>query len=180
MFRCSHDGGASGRLLDLPIWMSTLAQVYDHLHGDEMTRTTDFASYVKSLCLNLAEIQGASDHAIALTCDSESVILDLDVVTALGLVVAELVTNSYDHAFPGGEGSTNVSVRRAAGDVDMATITVSDNGTGFNSGAEGKRHGLGLVRRLVEQVRGTVMVDSDHGTVWTIRFPTVIAQAHAG
>ena len=96
-------------------------------------------------------------------------------MTALGLVVAELVTNSYDHAFPGGEGSTNVSVRRAAGDVDMATITISDNGTGFNSGAEGKRHGLGLVRRS-----GTVMVDSDHGTVWTIRFPTVIAQAHAG
>jgi two-component sensor histidine kinase len=159
--------------------VSTLAQVYDHLHGDEMTRTTDFASYVKSLCLNLAEIQGESDHAIALTCDSESLILDLDVVTALGLIVAELVTNSYDHAFPGGEGSTNVSVRRAAGDVDMATMTISDNGTGFKSGAEGKRHGLGLVRRLVEQVRGTVMVESDRGTVWTIRFPMVIAQAHA-
>ena len=134
--------------------VSTLAQVYDHLHGNEMTRTTDFASYVKSLCLNLAEIQGTSDHAIALTCDSESVILDLDVVTALGLVVTELVTNSYDHAFPGGEGSTNVSVRRAAGDFDMATMTISDNGTGFDSGAEGKRHGLGLVRRLIEQVRG--------------------------
>ena len=59
MFRCSHDGGASGRLLDLPIWMSTLAQVYDHLLGTEMSRTTDFGSYVKSLCLNLAEIQAA-------------------------------------------------------------------------------------------------------------------------
>jgi two-component sensor histidine kinase len=158
--------------------VSMLAQVYDHLLGKEMTRTTDFGSYVKSLCLNLAEIQGASDGAVTLTCDSESLILDLDVVTALGLVVAELVTNSYDHAFPGGKGSTIVSVRRAAGDANMATMIISDNGEGFKAKVEGKRHGLGLVRRLIEQVRGTAMVDSHNGTIWTIRFPTGIAVAH--
>jgi len=128
----------------------TLAQVYDHLLGNEMTRTTDFGSYVKSLCLDLAEIQAAPD-GVTLTCDSEALILDLDVVTALGLVVAELVTNSYDHAFPGGKGSAAVSVRRAAGDVDIATMTISDTGKGFEAKGESKRHGLGLVRRLVEQ-----------------------------
>jgi two-component sensor histidine kinase len=96
-------------------------------------------------------------------------------VTALGLVVAELVTNSYDHAFPSGKGATTVSVRRAAGDIDMATMTIRDNGEGFTAKAEGKRQGLGLVRRLIEQVRGTAVVDSDHGTIWTIRFPTGIA-----
>jgi two-component sensor histidine kinase len=150
--------------------VSTLAQVYDHLLGSEMTRTTDFGSYIKSLCLNLAEIQAASDGSVTLTCDSDAIVLDLDVVTALGIVVAEVVTNSYDHAFPGGKrGSILVSVRRADGDA--ATITISDDGTGFLAGAESKRHGLGLVRRLVEQVRGSVVVDSARGTVWTIRIP---------
>jgi two-component sensor histidine kinase len=157
--------------------VSTLAQVYEHLHGTEMTRTTDFASYVKSLCLNLADIQGESDSGVTLTCDSESLVLDLDVMTALGLVVAELVTNSYDHAFPDGKGATTVSVRRAPGDIDMATLTVSDNGKGFNGHAENKRQGIGLVRRLIEQIRGTVKVESDHGTVWTIKFPSMIAAA---
>ena len=42
--------------------VSTLAQVYDHLLGSEMTRTTDFASYVKSLCVNLAEIQASAER----------------------------------------------------------------------------------------------------------------------
>src|ERR1700721_801349 len=79
--------------------VSTLAQVYDHLCGNEMTRTTDFGSYVRSLCANLAEIQGAPS-GVTMSCDSEPLILDLDVVTALGIVVAEVVTNSYDHAFP--------------------------------------------------------------------------------
>jgi two-component sensor histidine kinase len=39
--------------------VSTLAQVYDHLLGAEMTRTTDFGTYVKSLCANLGEIQAS-------------------------------------------------------------------------------------------------------------------------
>jgi two-component sensor histidine kinase len=155
--------------------VSTLAQVYDHLHGAEMARTTDFASCVKSLCLNLAEIQATSGGGVTLTCDSESLILDLDVMTALGLVVAELVTNSYDHAFPDGKGTTTVSVCRAPGDVGMATLTVSDNGKGFSGHAENKRQGIGLVRRLIEQIRGTVRVESDLGTVWTIKFPTTVA-----
>jgi two-component sensor histidine kinase len=149
--------------------VSTLAQVYEHLLGNEMTRTTDFGSYVKSLCLSLAEIQAGPDGAVTLTCDSDSLHLDLDTVTALGIVVAELVTNSYDHAFPDGKGSTIVLVRRT--DDEMATMTISDNGHGFKATAESKRQGLGLVRRLIEQVGGTAVVASDHGTVWTIRFP---------
>jgi two-component sensor histidine kinase len=150
--------------------VSTLAQVYDHLLGNEMTRTTNFGSYIKSLCINLAEIQGVGDGSVTLTCDSDAIVLDLDVVTALGIVVAEVVTNSYDHAFPGGKrGSILVSVRSA--DSDFATMRISDDGTGFQPKAENKRHGLGLVRRLVEQVRGSATVNSDHGTIWTIRIP---------
>jgi two-component sensor histidine kinase len=150
--------------------VSTLAQVYDHLLGTDMTRTTDFGSYVKSLCVNLAEIQAAPGGGVKLTCNSDAIVLDLDVVTALGIVVAEVVTNSYDHAFPGGKkGSIMVSVRRNGG--DGATMTISDAGTGCVAGAENKRHGLGLVRRLVEQFRGSAIVDSDHGTLWTINIP---------
>jgi two-component sensor histidine kinase len=154
--------------------VSTLAQVYDHLLGSEMTRTTDFGSYVSSLCLNLAEIQAAPDGGVTLTCDSDAIILDLDVVTALGIVVAEVVSNSYDHAFPDGKkGSIIVSVHRAGGDDNVATMTISDNGAGFLAKAESKRHGLGLVRRLVEQVRGSATVNSDHGTIWTIKIPII-------
>ncbi len=153
--------------------VSTLAQVYDHLLGNEMTRTTDFGGYVKSLCRDLAELQTGPEGAVTLSCDTEQLILDLDVVTALGIIVAELVTNSYDHAFSSGGGAAKVSVRRDAGDADMAVMTIGDNGRGFKVNSEGKRHGLGLVRRLVEQISGTVTLASDHGTVWTIRFPAV-------
>ena len=150
--------------------VSTLAQVYDNLLGTELTRTTDFGSYVKSLCNNIAEIQASP---IRLTCTSEPLLLDLDTVTALGIVVAELVTNAYDHGFPERTGDITVSVR-APNDTSGATasLTVSDNGKGFFPEYASKRHGLGLVRRLIEQVGGTFVVDVDGGTVWTIKFPS--------
>ncbi|MEI8146841.1 MAG: histidine kinase dimerization/phosphoacceptor domain -containing protein, partial [Alphaproteobacteria bacterium] len=89
--------------------VATLAQVYDHLLGTEMTRTTDFGHYVRSLCASLIDIQPAST-AITLDCATEVIVLDLDIVTALGIVVAELVANSYEHTFPDGVGAIHVSV----------------------------------------------------------------------
>jgi two-component sensor histidine kinase len=149
--------------------VSTLAQVYDHLLGNEMTRTTDFGSYVNSLCRSLKEIRSG---AVTLACDCDALVLDLDLVTALGIIVAELVTNSYDHAFSGGQGTIAVSVRRDAANPDMANMIVSDNGTGLKINGEDKRHGLGLVRRLVEQIDGIATVATDRGTAWTVSFPT--------
>ena len=51
-------------------------------------------------------------------------------------------------------------------------MIIRDSGAGFTPQIESKRHGLGLVRRLIEQVRGTVILNSNQRTVWTIQFPT--------
>ena len=148
--------------------VSTLAQVYDQLIGTGLRPTLDFGVYLKSLCANLAEFQAAPD-GVSLHCLSSEVILHLDVITSLGIVVAELVTNSYDHAFPKGVGTITVTLEQTAG--SGATMTIADDGAGFVPQPESKRHGLGLMKRLVEQIDGTVDLTSSHGTVWTIRFP---------
>jgi two-component sensor histidine kinase len=156
--------------------VSTLAQVYDNLLGAEMGRTIDFGNYAQSLCQNIAEIQAVN---IILICRCDLLMLDLDTVTALGIVLAELVTNAYDHAFPTGDGSITVSLHAPESTDDgMATMTIRDNGTGFVPESESKRQGLGLMRRLVQQVRGTVGLQVGDGTAWDIKFPvTALALA---
>ena len=151
--------------------VSTLAQVYDHLLGSEMTRTTDFGGYVKSLCRSIEEIHSAPGTKITLSCESDELILDLDQVTALGIVIVEIVTNSYDHAFHEGKGHISVSVQRPALGKDCATIGITDDGSGFTIDPDSKRHGIGLVRRLIKQIDGTVALDSSRGTAWTLVFP---------
>ena len=100
--------------------------------------------------------------------------LDLDSVTALGIVIAEIISNAYVHAFPERPGAIRVALRRSA---TGAVLTIGDDGVGFVEPATSKRHGLGLVRRLMEQIGGAVRVVSDRGTQWTLAFPVTAERA---
>jgi len=165
------------RIQEIARRVSVLAQVYDHLLGTEMTRTLDFGRYSKSLCVGLSDIQ-TMQRDITLTCITEHIPLDLDDATTIGIVMTEIVSNSYDHAFPSNTGTIVVNIRRNPTNPFFATMTIRDNGTGFTPQAETKRHGLGLVRRLVEQVNGIASLDSNHGTSWTIAFPITSKNVH--
>jgi two-component sensor histidine kinase len=151
--------------------VSTLSQVYDQLQGSEISSAIDLGAYITALCSSLGTIQAAGADAVRLTTDCDKIDLDLDAVTALGIVVAELVTNGFDHAFPQGKGTISVSLHMQLGKPGTAVLTIRDDGCGFKEHSGSKRHGLGLVRRLVEQVRGTIDIATKNGSVWTICFP---------
>ncbi len=107
---------------------------------------------------------------VGLVCHCATVVLDLDTVTALGLVTSELIANSYAHAFPRATGSISVALSlNPSGDA--ATIVFADDGVGFIEAGNSTRHGLHLVHRLMEQVGGSATVHSAHGTEWTLTFP---------
>jgi two-component sensor histidine kinase len=148
----------------------TLAQVYDHLLASDMSRSIECGAYLQSLCGSLEDFQIAQFPDVGLTCAVDKIVLSLDTVTALGIIVAELVANAYLHAFPQGKGTIKVLLRHSR-EKDRATLMVTDNGAGFVVPTESKRHGLGLVRRLAQQVQGTARVSSSQGTKWVITFP---------
>jgi two-component sensor histidine kinase len=148
----------------------SLAQVYDQLLGIGMSGKLDFGAYIRLLCVNLPELQPIPPFPVKLLCHSKPLSLDLASVTALGLVVAELVSNSYEHAFTSRGGEIEVRVG-PDGTADRGIVTIRDDGVGYAPAAETKRHGIGLVRRLMQQVGGTIDVVGDAGTTWTLRFP---------
>jgi two-component sensor histidine kinase/ActR/RegA family two-component response regulator len=148
----------------------TLSKVYDHLLGTELSRTIDFGAYLSSLCASFKDLEAIEHSNVALICHPYPLMLDLDTATALGLVVAELISNSYRHAFPGGAGTITVSMQTAA-PGEEAIILFTDDGVGFSKVGESKRHGIGLVKRLMEQIEGSASVRSDNGALWTLRFP---------
>jgi two-component sensor histidine kinase len=142
-----------------------LAEVFDHLLGVGMTKVINFGDYVSALCENLPELY--KDHNVKLACSVEPVVLDLERATSLGIVITELVSNAYMHAFPEESGEIDVTMHVFSG---SGWLSITDNGVGYAE-AETKRRGIGLVRRFVEQVGGTLSVGSDRGTTWTINFP---------
>ena len=100
---------------------------------------------------------------------------------ALGRVYRNLITNAIQATEPGGR--VTVSTARVGNHVE---ISVTDTGSGipadrlaaiFDDFVTTKRRGLGLglaiSKRIVEQLDGTIAVDSEvgRGTAFTLRFP---------
>ena len=170
--RTATDDAARKGINQIVRRVTTLGQVYNSLLGVGLSATVDFGDYLRALCENLPGLQDDHARKIKLTCSAEAVLLPLDSVTALGMAAAELVTNSYGHAFPGRDGAIIVTLARVAG--SSATLTIRDNGVGFVVTAETSRRGLSLVKRLMEQVSGTLDVSSGDGTLWTLAFPVPV------
>jgi two-component sensor histidine kinase len=158
----------------------TLAQVYNHLLGIGLSRTIDFGTYVKSLCSILPDIQVTQNRDVELICEAYSMVLDLDKVTSLGMVIAELITNSYGHGFPDGKSGKIAVSLSELGPPGTATLTVKDNGVGLEGAAERKRHGLGLVRQLMEKVNGSFELQSGEGTTAILTFPIQVSARRHG
>jgi len=145
-----------------------LATIYDHLLGHGLSQTIDFGPYLKSLCRNLHDFQEKGKYEIILTADIAPIILDLDLVTVLGIIVTEVTSNAYLHAFPDGAGHINVTLVENEG---IGTLTIKDDGIGFIAQDDSKRHGVNLIKRLARQIGGTAHLESNPGTTWTLTFP---------
>jgi two-component sensor histidine kinase len=93
-------------------------------------------------------------------------------VTAVALVLNELLTNCAKHAFPGrATGSVTILVTR---DADQAVLEVRDEGVGLDMARVPAGLGLTIVRTLATQnLKGSVTfaMAGDGGTVVRIRFP---------
>ena len=84
----------------------------------------------------------------------------------------ELLSNSLKYAFPDGRaGTVHLSLVTAA---HQATLSVGDDGIGlpesFDIGSSASL-GLRLVTDLARQLRGTLQIDRDQGTHFSIQFP---------
>jgi two-component sensor histidine kinase len=152
----------------------TLAQIYDSLLGVGLSEVIDLREYLQKLCIALPGMQDDRTRKVGLVCHAESVMLPLNYVTMLGMIVAELVTNAYRHAFPTADGMITLRLTRAAGGA-AAVLTIQDDGVGFVAAGETSRRGVGLVRKLIEQMGGTMDVQSVPGTVWRLTFPVDMA-----
>jgi two-component sensor histidine kinase/putative methionine-R-sulfoxide reductase with GAF domain len=172
------DEAGKDRIRSIARRVMSLSAVYDHLLGNGLSRTIDFDRCLRSLCEHLREFQEPREFAVTLTYgrEPEPLMLDLDAVTALSMVVAEIISNSYHHGFPGRAGAIHVTLARGA---TGAILTIGDDGVGFVEPVSNKRHGLGLVRRLMEQIGGTARVVSHHGTEWTFAVPTEVSRIAA-
>ena len=150
----------------------SMALIHEKLYRSNDLQKIDFGEYITALTSDLMSSYAFSSMAVELKMHISDVHLSVDTAVPCGLMVNELVTNCLKYAFPDGRaGEINIELRRR--EDERVILLVSDNGIGFPKGLDFQNTeslGLQLVNTLTAQLSGTVMLDGNHGTVFTIEF----------
>ncbi|WP_410509575.1 PAS domain S-box protein [Methanosarcina hadiensis] len=176
----------------------SMALIHEELYKGEKLDNLDFSAYLRKLTKELFNSYNPGDKDIIFKLDLEQADLGMDTAIPLGIIVNELVSNAFKHAFHDlmeGEIRINLcriestnSGRNISG-IDKSCIEkdgfkyklkVSDNGKGIPEEIDIENTdslGLQLVNLLVEQIDGCFEVKSnketEKGTELTIWFSDI-------
>ncbi len=149
--------------------LNAMARVHDLLSKSEQSQRVDLSTYVADLCEALRPIT-ENDGRISLEATpSEAISVDADTAIPLGLVLTELITNAVKYAFPTPR-SGRIVVHVQHSRPGWIEVTVQDDGIGMSHVREGSL-GYGLIRSLVQQIKGEMQTVIRAGLSVTISFP---------
>jgi two-component sensor histidine kinase len=150
-----------------------MAMLHEILYRSGDLARISFPNYVKNLCAQVARSFGSTARSIRLRQQISDASLNLDQAVTAGLIVNELVTNAFKHAFPS-RSRGEILVELKAADERHLLLRVSDDGIGFPPESPPQRSdslGLLLVKNLCRQLDGHLSVSGRPGTVFEIIFP---------
>ena len=150
----------------------SMALVHEKLYQSEDFAHIDVRDYVSSLVRNVkSSFMGIKE--VSTDINVEAMDLDIDNLIPCGLIINELLTNAYKHAFDGTD-SPEISISMAKVDEDNVCLEIRDNGNKLPEGfdiSRSKGLGLKLVRALATQLDGKLEVTGDNGTTFRLTFP---------
>ena len=151
--------------------VGSMAMIHEKIYRSEDLAHIDFKDYLQILVAGIADTYKRRN--IVFSLDMEQIALDVNVGIPCGLIVNELVSNSFKHAFPDGrKGTISVGINRnKEGDY---VLIVADNGVGFPPEVDFRKTqslGLQLVNVLAKQINGKIELSKVEGTAFSITFP---------
>jgi PAS domain S-box-containing protein len=162
--------------------IASMVLIHEELYRGREIDKLDFSYYIEKLVDNLFLTYKVENIDISLNMDlEENAFFDIDTAIPLGIMINELVSNSFKYAFQGRDkGEIRIKLSRNENGVcekkgrnNNFTLTVSDDGIGIpdNLDIENLESlGLQLVTSLVDQLDGELELKRVNGTEFTIRF----------
>ncbi|MBL8399055.1 MAG: response regulator [Candidatus Accumulibacter sp.] len=151
--------------------------VHEQLYRSEDLSSIAFDAFLDKLLKQLSQQFFAT--GIVIERRLSAIVLGLETAIPCGLIVNELVTNAFKHAFPDGR-KGKVVVELSENDDKRICLTISDNGVGLPAGfspQRGKTLGWQLMAGLVNQIEGDLQVLPGPGTRIELTFQAQHAEA---
>lgn len=151
-----------------------MALVHQKLYQSNNLSRLDLGQYLQELAPALLASHTLGSDRISFNLEADSISVLIDTVIPCGLVVTELISNSFKYAFPN-ERTGMITLRLGRKSPDTIHLHVSDNGVGVPEDFDFRHQttlGLQTIFMIVEhQLKGTIAFhSSSRGLACNIEF----------
>ncbi len=157
--------------------VKSMALIHEKLYLSKNLSHLNFSQYIHELITSILNSYKFNSNMIDVVINIDEINLNVDTAINLGLIINEIVSNTFKHAFPEGKGYGNqkskIFIYLKAG-KKYYTIILKDNGIGFPESFDinnSETLGLQLVTSLIEQQKGELRYFNDNGANFEITFP---------
>ncbi len=166
-----EDDSCRGILTDAALRVQSMMVLYDKLYRTGNYRELSIRDFLPPLIDEIAQVF-PSGPLVKMDIRIEDILLGEKILSPLGIIVNELITNSLKYAFTNAsEGLITVSVSKKD---NLVTMVYADNGVGIPETVtleNSTGFGMRLIAMLVQQIKGSVTIERGHGTKYVIEFP---------
>jgi len=171
-------GNAENDFASRVLWESqrrvqSISMIHETLYQNEQLAEIDFEKYVSELIDIISYSFSYPDKEISVSVEIDDLKLGVDQGIPCGLILNELVSNAYEHAF-NGQDEGQITIRITEQYDNMIAMEVSDNGVGIAEGEDPEvadTLGFTLVQTLCQQLESELQMDDNNpGTCFTVVF----------
>lgn len=141
--------------------VKAMALIHQKLYQNDDLSVIEMQGYIESLINSVQSVYKKGGHNISITVDAEGTELDIDRAIPFGLILNELVSNSFKYAFPESDDNGKIYIHlRKNGEGGY--FEYADNGIGLPEDTDertGSSMGLRLINRLVNQLQSKLNID---------------------
>lgn len=152
----------------------SMALVHEQLYQAVDLAQIDFADYVDRLTSYLFRSYGQQAGRVDLQLEVAPLLLSVETAVPLGLIINELVSNAFKHAFPNQQ-SGHIVLQLHRQDENQLCLRIQDNGIGLPPNIDMRRSpslGFTIVHTLIEQLGGHFeQPPQAAGTCFEIKIP---------
>ena len=150
--------------------INTMALVHEQLYQTKNLKFISVSKFLLSI-INQSKSIYVSNYNVQVKSEIEDYNIDTDKAITLGLIVNEIISNCYKHAFKGSNSGEISIVFKIVGEGKL--LTISDNGKGVeNMEVIEKSNSLGykLIINLTKQLKGKVNITNKNGLRYELIF----------
>ncbi|WP_417609319.1 histidine kinase dimerization/phosphoacceptor domain -containing protein [Owenweeksia hongkongensis] len=151
--------------------VKTIAVLHQKLQGSQTFKQIQMQEFVSQLTEVIQGSVMSSDQDIQLSTDVDPILLSTDQSISIGLIINEVLTNSFKYAFAENKGSIILQLKEEG--TDSIILKICDDGKGLPEDFDISQNpslGYKIINSMTVKLKGKLDISGINGTCTSIHF----------